>query len=191
MRLFFTGFLLLAALVMSACRQDMHDQPKYKPLAATDFFGDGRSARPLIAGTVARGEAREDSLLYTGRVNGALGTVFPFPVTLDVLKRGRGRFDIYCTPCHDRTGGGDGMVVQRGFQRPPSFHIERLRQAPIGHFVDVMTSGFGVMQDYAAQVSPDDRWAIAAYIRALQRSRQATLAEVPPDKREMLEKGAE
>ncbi len=191
MRLFFTGFLLLAALVMSACRQDMHDQPRYKPLAATDFFGDGRSARPLIAGTVARGDAREDSLLYTGRVNGQLGTVFPFPVTMDVLKRGRGRYDIYCAPCHDRTGSGDGMVVQRGFQRPPSFHIERLRQAPIGHFVDVMTSGFGVMQDYAAQVSPDDRWAIAAYVRALQRSRHATVAEVPADKREMLEEGAE
>ncbi len=164
----------------------MHDQPKYIPLRQSGFFGDARSARPFVAGTVARRHLREDSLLYTGKVNGADATVFPFPVDEKVMSRGRERFDIYCSPCHGRTGLGDGMVVRRGYRRPPSYLDERLRNAPVGHFFDVMTNGFGAMPDYAEQIKVEDRWAIAAYIRALQLSGHATLADVPPADREKL-----
>lgn len=172
---------------MAGCRQDMHDQPRYKPLAESSFFEDSRSARPLVPGTIARGNLRADEHLYTGKSGGALVKTFPFPVTREVLERGRQRYDIYCAPCHDRVGNGQGMVVRRGFRPPPSFHIDRLRDAPVGHFFDVITNGFGAMADYAAQVSPRDRWAITAYIRALQLSQRATLADVPGEKRQQLQ----
>jgi len=178
------SFLVLAA----ACRQDMHDQPKYVPLRQSSFFGDERSARPLVPGTVARGHLRDDTLLYTGKINGADATVFPLVADARVMARGQERFDIYCSPCHGRTGQGDGMVVRRGFRRPPSFHEDRLRNAPIGHLFDVITNGFGAMPDYATQIRAEDRWAIVAYVRALQLSEHATLADVPADKRSELEK---
>lgn len=158
----------------------MHIQPYYRPLSKTDFFADGRSARLPIDGTVARGELHEDGYLYTGKINNNPGDYMPFPVTAEVLSRGRQRFNIYCTPCHGRVGDGNGFIPSRGFRRPPSYHIDRLRKAPIGYFFDVMTNGFGVMPDYSAQVAPRDRWAIAAYIRALQLSQNATAAEIPP-----------
>lgn len=169
---------LLAASV-AGCRQDMHDQPKYKPLKSSAFFEDGRDSRPLIADTVARGHLDDDALLYTGKTGTSFADEFPFPVTNDVLARGQERFNIYCTPCHDRTGGGNGMIVRRGYRRPPSFHIDRLRAQPAGYFFDVITHGFGVMPDYASQVPVDDRWAIVSYIRALQLSQHASLADVP------------
>ena len=179
--------VVLVALVLVACRQEMADQPRIDPLEASTFFRDARSARPLVPGTVARGSWPEDEQLRTGKVGGVLAVNFPFPVTRDVLTRGRERFEIFCTPCHDHTGSGQGMIVRRGFRRPESFHAERLRQAPPGHFVDVMTNGFGAMKDYAAQVSPRDRWSIAAYIRALQLSQDARLGDVPEAERKQLE----
>jgi len=182
--------LIVALVVLSgaACRQDMHDQPKYIPLRESTFFVDARSARPLVAGTVARGQLHEDTLLYTGKTDGADATVFPFPIDARVMARGQERYNIYCSPCHARTGVGDGMIVRRGYRRPPSYHDDRLRSAPIGHFFDVMTNGFGAMPDYAAQISVEDRWAIVAYIRALQLSEHATLADVPAAERDKLEK---
>lgn len=179
---------LLTALLLGGCQQQMANQPRYDPLEASDFFKDGRSARPLLPDTVARGELQLDEHFYTGKIKGQLATTFPFPVTADVLNRGQERFNIYCTPCHDQLGTGLGMVVRRGYRQPPSFHIERLQKAPVGHFFDVMTNGFGAMPDYAAQISPRDRWAIVAYIRALQLSQDATLADVPPADRDRLEK---
>ena len=176
--------LLLCGSV--ACRQDMHDQPKYIPLRESAFFADHRSARPLVAGTVARGQLHEDPLLYAGKVNGADATIFPFPIDEQVMARGQERFNIYCSPCHGRTGRGDGMVVRRGYRQPPTYHQDRLRDAPVGHFFDVMTNGFGAMPDYAAQVPPADRWAIAAYIRALQLSEHATVGDVPAGERSRL-----
>ena len=171
---------LACGLVLAAgCRQDMHNQPKYKPLRASAFFDDRSSARPLVEGTVARGLLDEDEAFFTGRENGQLVKEMPFPVDQAVLDRGQERFNIYCAPCHDQTGSGRGMVVQRGYRQPPSFHIDRLRQVEIGHFFDVMTNGFGAMPDYRAQVSPRDRWNIAAYIRALQLSQHASPSDVP------------
>jgi len=161
----------------------MHNQPKYIPLREATFFADQRSARPLVAGTVARGQLHDDPLLDTGKVNGADATVFPFPIDENVMARGQERFNIYCSPCHGRTGRGDGMIVQRGYRKPPSYHQDRLRAAPVGHFFDVMTNGFGAMPDYAAQLSVRDRWAVAAYIRALQLSENATMDDVPAAQR--------
>ena len=167
------------ALLFGGCRQDMHDQPRFDPMREAPFFSDARSARPLVEGTVARGHLRDDELLYTGKVNGADAAVFPFRVDATVMARGQQRFNVFCSPCHGRTGQGDGMVVLRGYRRPPSIHQDRLRNAPVGHFFDVMTNGFGAMPDYAAQIRVEDRWAIVAYIRALQLSEHATLADVP------------
>jgi hypothetical protein len=168
-------------LLVSGCRQDMHDQPRYEPLEASSFFADGRASRPLVPGTVARGQLRTDTHFYLGKVDGRLVETLPVPVTRPLLERGRERYDIYCAPCHDRLGSGQGMIVRRGFRRPPSLHIDRLREAPIGHFFDVISNGFGVMTDYAAQVTPRDRWAIAAYVRVLQLSQHAQLADVPAE----------
>ena len=165
----------------------MADQPKYKPLQKSTFFGDDRSARPLPPGTVARGHLNADERYYTGKSGGEPVTALPVPLTRELLARGQERFNIFCAPCHDRTGSGQGMIVRRGFRQPPSYHIDRLRQAPIGHFFDVITNGFGAMLEYSAQVPPADRWAIAAYIRALQLSQNATLADVPPEARQRLE----
>jgi mono/diheme cytochrome c family protein len=180
------GWIALSA-VLCACRQDMHDQPRFKPLAATPFFGDGRSARPVVEGTVARGQLRTDQARYSGRIAGQTVDVFPFPITRADLLRGRERFGIYCSPCHSRLGDGNGMVVRRGFRQAASYHTDRLRSAPVGHFFDVITNGFGAMPSYASRVEPDDRWRIAAYIRVLQLSQNASLADVPPAERQALE----
>ena len=179
--------VVLVSVVIAGCQQKMADQPRYEPLAKSDFFSDERSARPLVEGTVARGDLRSDSVLYTGKINGKLTETLPFPVTKNVLLRGQERFDIFCSPCHDRIGTGQGMVVKRGLRAPPSFHIDRMRTAPAGHFFDVITHGFGIMADYATQISPKDRWAIIAYIRALQLSQNAKLADVPETERRALE----
>jgi mono/diheme cytochrome c family protein len=170
---------LLGLLLLAGCRYDMQDQPRYKPLRKSDFYEDGRSSRPPVPGTVARGQLRADTYLYTGMLGKEPGDALPFPATRQVLERGRERFNIYCAPCHSRLGDGNGMIVQRGYRRPPSYHIERLRKAPLGHFFDVITNGFGAMPDYAAQVEVHDRWAIAAYIRALQLSQAAPATLVP------------
>jgi mono/diheme cytochrome c family protein len=185
-RSFRAALLLPAALALAvtgaACRQDMHDAPRVEAFEATDAFADGRGGRPLVEGTVARGWLNDDELLTTGKVDGQLVDQFPFPVTREVLERGRQRFNAFCTPCHGTTGSGNGMIVQRGLRPPPSFHEERQRSSPVGHYFDVMSNGLGVMQDYRAQVEVKDRWAIAAYIRALQLSQRATVADVPHDK---------
>lgn len=170
---------LVILFMAAACRQDMHDQPKYRPLRATTFFADGSSARPLVEGTIARGTLQEDEAFFTGKSGGAAVAELPFAVDEHVLDRGQERFNIYCAPCHDRTGTGRGMVVQRGYRQPPSFHDERLRTAPAGHFFDVMTNGFGAMPDYRAQIAPRDRWAIVGYIRALQLSHRASPSDIP------------
>ncbi|HUK18997.1 MAG TPA: cytochrome c [Bryobacteraceae bacterium] len=185
------GSLIVLALASTvACRQDMQDQPKYLPLRPSDFFGDGRSERPLIEGTVARGHLDDDAALYTGKgPDGKFVNTFPFPVTKEVLERGQQRFNIYCSPCHDRLGMGDGKIVRRGYRHPPSYHIDRLRQVPNGYIYDVITNGFGAMPDYAAQVQPRDRWAIVAYIRALQLSQNAPLSDVPDNARPQLNQG--
>ena len=164
----------------------MHDQPRFRPLRRSDFYEDGRSSRPLVAGTVARGHLRQDAYFYTGMVGKDPGTTLPIAATEAVLRRGQERFNIYCAPCHGRLGDGNGMVPQRGYRRPPSYHSDNLRSAPIGHFFDVMTNGFGAMPDYAQQVQPADRWAIAAYIRVLQWSQHAPLADVPAEERDRL-----
>ena len=173
--------VLLAGMVaLAGCRQDMHDQPRFKPFAESDFYTDLRSARPPVEGTVACGQLHEDSYLYTGKIGNNPGDYMPFPVTDEILARGQQRFNIYCSPCHSRMGDGNGIVPSRGFPRkPPSYHTDRLRKAPLGYFFDVITNGFGAMPDYASQIPPRDRWAIVAYIRALQLSQDATAADVP------------
>jgi mono/diheme cytochrome c family protein len=173
-----SGFGLLALLALTGCREDMQDQPRFKPLAMNGFYADLRSARPPVEGTVARGQLREDTYFYSGMVGGNPGDYMPFPVTEEVLERGRERFDIFCAPCHSRLGDGNGMIPQRGFRHPPSYHEERLRKAPLGYFFYVMTTGFGAMPDYAEQIPPRDRWCIVAYIRALQLSQDATRTDV-------------
>jgi mono/diheme cytochrome c family protein len=179
--------LAVLALSLAACRQDMHDQPRYKPLAYSTFYDNHSSARPIPEGTVARGPLRVNQVFYTGRQgDDNLVSEIPVPVTKELLERGESRFNIYCTPCHSRLGDGEGMVVQRGFAEPPSYHIDRLRDAPIGHYFDVMTNGFGAMHSYASRVEPKDRWAIAAYIRALQLSQNAQVSDLPPEQREEL-----
>jgi hypothetical protein len=181
--------LALVAAAALGCRQDMHDQPKYKPFRRSDFFGDDRSARPAVEGTIARGQLREDEAYFTGARAAAPIDAVPVPVTADLLRRGQERYQIFCTPCHGQTGRGDGIVVQRGYRRPPSFHIDRLRGEKAGYFYDVITRGFGAMPDYAAQVPVADRWAIVAYVRALQLSANARVADVPPQWRASLNSG--
>jgi mono/diheme cytochrome c family protein len=183
---------LLVALVASGCRQDMHDQPRVKPLGANDFFADGQGARPLPEGTVARGDLREDKAFWTGYTpEGDLLAAPPMPVTRELLVRGRERFDIFCAPCHGATGDGRGMVVRRGYKQPSSYHVDRLRLAPLGYYFDVMTNGFATMPSYAAQIPPEDRWAIAAYLRALQLSQGARLVELPAADRRAVESATE
>ena len=172
--------LLIAIALFSACRLDMHVQPRQNPLSHSDFFPDQRSERPPVEGTVARGQLHEDTYFYTGKIGNNPGEVMPFPVTKQVLERGRERYNIFCAPCHSRVGDGNGFVPSRGFARnPPSFHIVRLQKAPVGYFFDVITEGFGIMPDYASQIPPQDRWNIVAYVRALQLSQNATMADVP------------
>ena len=183
--------VVASSIALTACRQDMHDAPRYEPLEASAFFDNGGSARTLVANTVPRGYLREDEFLYTGRVSGQFANMFPMAVTADVMARGQERYNVFCSPCHGRTGVGNGMIVQRGFRQPPSYGEQRLRDAPAGYFFDVMTNGFGAMQDYAAQVPVADRWAIVAYIRALQLSMNATVADVPADRRSDLDRPAQ
>ena len=196
-------FLALTAIItLASCRQDMQDQPKYLPYRGSEIFPDSLSSRPLVEGTIPRGFLRLDNSLYKGVMSSPAGganaaatgpkdsaaagagsstvaTTFPFVITKEIIDRGEERFNIYCSPCHGMLGDGNGMIAKRGFRNPPSFHIDRLRQAPPGHFVDVMTNGFGVMPDYSMQVPVHERWAIAAYIRALQLTQNATVADVP------------
>lgn len=169
---------LLLALV--GCRQDMHDGPKIEPLESHPFFDDGQGARQLPAGTVPRGFLREDAHLYEGKdASGAFAAALPMALDRALLERGQQRYGIFCAPCHDMTGNGRGMIVRRGYKQPESYHTDRLRAMPVGYYFDVITNGFGVMPTYAVQVPVEDRWAIAAYIRALQLSQGARLAELP------------
>jgi hypothetical protein len=205
----------LAVCLLPACQQQMAVQPSYRPDEASTFFPDGRAARPVVAGTVARGHLRTDLHLFAGKrrqtnrewalpaaLIGATGSnilsalaridteenndvdSFPFPITYEVLKHGQDRYMIYCVVCHDPLGTGNGKIVERGYTRPPSYHIDRLREAPVGHFFDVMTNGYGSMPDYRQQIPPRDRWAIAAYIRALQLSQHFPVDQLPADMRE-------
>ena len=176
----------VSCLLFMACRQDMHNQPKYIPLRESEFFADGSSARPLVEDTVARGTLQDDSAFYTGKSGTQELDTLPLPLTNELLDRGEARYNIFCAPCHDRRGNGVGMIVHRGYRQPPSYHIDRLRNAPLGHFYDVMSNGFGAMPDYRAQIAPRDRWAIAAYVRALQLSQHATVDEVPAAERATL-----
>jgi mono/diheme cytochrome c family protein len=178
---------LLCLLGFAACRQDMYNQPKAKAYSATEFFADGTSARPIPPHTVEYHGAHENEALYTGLTNGVLLANLPMQVTPELLGRGRERYDIYCAVCHGATGEGQGEIVQRGFPAPPTYHSERLRNAPIGHFYDVITNGYGVMYSYASRVEPNDRWAIAAYIRALQLSQHASAGDLPPNEQKQLE----
>ncbi|HYA96668.1 MAG TPA: cytochrome c [Methylomirabilota bacterium] len=175
----------LLLCLLAGCRQDMADQPKHRPLSPSAFFGDGRSERDPVDNTVARGALVEDELTIPKDSNN-----FPLPVTRELLERGRERFGVFCTPCHGLQGDGNGMAAVRGMKHPPSYHDERLRQAPVGHFYDVITHGFGAMYDYSAQIAPRDRWAIIAYVRALQLSRHAPASELPEELRRKLEAAA-
>jgi len=179
--------LCCALWLAAGCRQDMHDQPKYRPFRRSGYFSDGRTMRPVVDGTIARDEADDTSSYASGLGPDGPLARSPVAITPALLERGRERYDIFCAPCHDRTGSGEGMIVLRGLRRPPSFHEDRLRTVPDGHLVDVMAKGFGAMPAYAGQVSAPDRWAIAAYIRALQLSQHATLADVPGADRAALE----
>jgi mono/diheme cytochrome c family protein len=168
----------------------MHDAPRYDPYEASAVLPSGSSAQPLVEGTIPRGHLTDDEQLYTGKVNGKPAETFPFAITAADLDRGQERFNIYCSPCHGRTGEGNGMVVQRGFKQAASYHVERLRQAPPGYFFDVITNGFGAMPDYRTQIPVEDRWRIIAYVRALQLSHHATTADVPGDVLRQLGGGA-
>jgi mono/diheme cytochrome c family protein len=179
----------VAAPLFAGCRQDMHDQPRLEPLGKSTFFADHRAARPLVANTVARGRLHADEHFQLGRVDGKDAPTFPIAITKDVLARGRERFGIYCQNCHGIAGDGNGMIVQRGLKRPPSYHIDRLREAPPGYLFNVITNGFGVMYDLSDRIRPEDRWAIVAYVRALQQSQNSTLDDVPPAERDRLLRG--
>ena len=170
---------MLSVLALAGCRQDMHNQPKFYPQRGTTFYADGRSVRPQIENTVARGQLHEDTYFYTGMQDGKEGNAMPFPVTLDVLARGQERYNVYCTPCHSRVGNGAGMIVSRGYAKAGNFHTARLEAAPLGHFFNVMTNGYGAMPDYSAQLTPSERWSVVAYIKALQLSQNATQDDVP------------
>ena len=181
--------LVLFASMVAACgdntlRQDMANQPRQNPLSPTAFFPDGRSARPAIENTVARGSLETDALIVPKDSN-----AFPVPLTLDLLERGKERYAIFCSPCHGLQGDGNGMVAMRGMKHPPTYHQDRLRQEPNGYIYDVVTNGFGAMSGYSAQIPPQDRWAIIAYLRALQLSRNAPVAALPPSLREKLMSG--
>jgi len=176
--------VLLSVLgAVCACRRDMQDQPKYTPLEASSFFADGRSARPIPGGTIPRGHLSDADSFHTGTVNGSFLETLPMRVDRTLLERGQQRYGIYCTPCHGPLGDGDGMVARRGFKIPANFHTDRLRQAPPGYLYQVIANGYGAMPDYADQIHVADRWAIVAYIRALQLSRDAKVADVPQQER--------
>jgi hypothetical protein len=181
---------VLVALVAVAglgCRQDMHDQPKYEPYEKSDFFTDGSAMRPFVEGTVARGLLREPTPFNTGKSGDEYVSELPVPLTAELLARGREEFRVFCSPCHGRTGRGDGVIVQRGFKRPISYHVDRLRHSPVGYFFDVITNGYGAMLNYASQIPVEDRWAIVAYVRTLQLSQYAPVTDVPADRHDELE----
>ena len=169
----------LAALACAGCRQDMHNQPKFIPQRSTTFFADGRSVRPQAEHTVARGQLDQDGFFYTGLIGGKEMDALPMPVTAQMLARGQERYNIYCTPCHSRVGNGAGMIVQRGYKPAGNFHDARRLAEPLSHYFYVMTNGYGAMPDYSAQLTPMDRWAVSAYIRALQISQNSNQASVP------------
>src|SRR6516225_63263 len=178
------GAGMAALLLIAGCRQDMQDQPKVISQRGSSMFTDHRGARPQVVNTVARGQLHDDSYFYTGVVQGANGyreekNEMPFPVTLDVLKRGQERFNVYCTPCHSRVGNGLGEIVQRGYKPAGNLHDQVRLSQPISHYFYVMSHGYGAMPDYSAQLAPEDRWAVAAYIRALQYSQAASPQDVP------------
>ena len=179
--------LLGLSFLALACRQDMHDQPRLEPFEASAMFSDGRAMRLSVPGTVARGRLFLDTHMYEGKVDGELATTLPVEISMELLERGRQRFDVFCAPCHDRSGYGEGMIVKRGMKQPPSFHVDRLREAPVGYFFDVITNGFGAMYDLSDRITPEDRWAIIAYIRVLQRSQNTSIDEVAADVRAELE----
>jgi mono/diheme cytochrome c family protein len=179
--------VVLLAVAVAGCRQDMHDAPRYEAYEASAFYADGRASRQAPTGTVARGLLREDEVLNTGRANGEPVSEFPFAISATDMARGRDRYGIYCTPCHGVLGDGQGMVVQRGLRRAASYHQDRLREEKVGYFYDVVTNGFGAMQGYAEQIPVRDRWLIVAYVRALQLSQHATMAEVPADRQGALD----
>ena len=176
--------IMAVAFTVVGCRQDMHDQPKYTPLEPTEFFANGSSSRQYVEGTVARGQLRLDKHLYEGRdAAGEYVGTFPFEIDEAALERGHQRYDVFCSPCHDRIGQGNGMIVRRGFRRAASLHDDRLREAPVGYFYDVISNGFGAMSAYASQIPVEDRWKIIAYVRALQLSQDAPMSEVPAAER--------
>lgn len=178
-------------MALSACQPAMTDQPRYEPLEANSFFNNGMASRPLVPDTVARGQLNADPVFYTGKTaNGDLVQNIPVEIDAQLLARGQQRFEIYCAPCHGLVGDGNGIVVQRGFPSPPSYHSDRLRNAPAGHFFDVITNGFGRMYDYSDRVAPADRWAIVAYIRALQLSQDAPIDSAPADIQQQLKSEA-
>lgn len=178
---------LCAVIALAGCRNDMQRGPRYDPLTPNDFFPNGAASRPLVDGTVARGQLRADTAFYTGKVNGQFVDTMPIPVTAELLDRGEQRYNVYCSPCHSKLGDGDGMVVRRGLKQPPSYHEVRLRNERDGYLFDVISSGFGQMQDYSAQIAPRDRWAIVAYIRTLQLSQLTTVEDVSTEDRPKLD----
>jgi len=181
------ALIALALMTLAACRQKMANQPRYDPLESSDFFADGMASRPRIEGTVARGEISNNPFLDTGKINGQDGDGFPIPVTRELVDRGQSRFNIYCSQCHGRIGDGNGMIPSRGYRRPPTYHSDKLRTAPTGHFFDVMTNGFGAMPPYRTMITAQDRWAIVAYIRALQLSQNSNAAELTAEQRAQLD----
>jgi len=182
----FWGLILVFSA--SGCRMDMHDQPKYEIYETSSHFSNGQASRIPPPGTVAQGQFVEDVLLYTGKdESGADSDLFPFPIDSDFISRGKEQFNVFCSPCHDKAGTGRGMIVRRGMKRPPSLHITRLREAPPGYIFNVITNGYGVMFSYSSRVTPEDRWAIIAYIRALQLSQGATLGDVTQEDVNQLE----
>jgi mono/diheme cytochrome c family protein len=186
-----TVLAIALCAIAANCRQDMHNQTKMKPYRQSRFFADGQGSRLPVADTVARGQLRENELYFTGQTaDGEMVAEIPMPVTREVLARGQQRFNIFCAPCHGRLGDGHGMVARRGYKQPASLHDPRLVASPAGYFFDVMTNGFAVMPSYAAQIPPADRWSIVAYVRALQLSQGARLAELPAQDREAVTKAA-
>ena len=180
------GLAALSVLSLAGCRQDMHNQPKFYPQRGTDFYADGRSVRPQAQNTVARGQLDATSYFMTGFQGGKEGDGMPMPVDIALLQRGQQEYNVYCTACHSRVGNGGGIVVQRGYRPAGNFHTDRLRAMPLGHFYNVIANGYGAMPDYSAQLTVEERWAVVAYIRALQLSQSATPADAAGNKIEKL-----
>ncbi|HZN67081.1 MAG TPA: cytochrome c [Tepidisphaeraceae bacterium] len=184
--------LVAAALAVAGCeREDMHNQARYEPLEESEFFADGQSSRPLVAGTVAQGQVlRDDPRVNARTTSNEYAQTYPFPIARTDLERGRQRYDIYCSMCHGATGYGDGMVVRRGFVKPPSLHDDRLREAAPGYFYEVITNGIGAMYSYNDRIPIEDRWRIAAYVKTLQFSRRVEVASLPPEAQQRLQQAA-